>query len=239
MTHINRDREEIELMVSLTGKRPIEHLDDLGVIGPNWVGIHVMHCSDREIQLLAKRGASIAHCPLVCFDITSAVTKVPHMLNAGVNVGLGCDNVLNDLFEVMRTAFIMHQSVFGIPYFDPKVLTCEEILEMATVRGAKALNWDNEVGSIAKGKKADITIVDTSDIMWTPSYNVVGELVRFGSSRDVDTVIIDGKVVLENRRLRTIDEDALIKNAREFGKDQKSRLEKARYYPMLHRFRQI
>ncbi|MGH8956905.1 MAG: amidohydrolase family protein, partial [Microbacterium sp.] len=127
MTHINRDREEIELSVSLFGERPIEHLYRIGALGPDFLAIHAMLTTDREIGMLADAGAAVAHAPIVCTDIVSAVTKVVAMRQQGVHVGLGCDTVINDLFKVMRHAFVMHTQATGIPLYDPWSLTTEDV----------------------------------------------------------------------------------------------------------------
>ena len=104
---------------SLFGERPIEHLHAIGALDDRFLAIHAMLTTDREIQMLAEAGAAVAHAPLVCTDIVSAVTKVVAMRAAGVTVGLGCDTVINDLFKVMRTTFVMHGQATGIPLYDP------------------------------------------------------------------------------------------------------------------------
>ena len=147
MTHINRDREEIELSVSLFGERPLEHLRTVGALGSRLVAIHAMLTTDREIRSLAEAGAGIAHAPVVCTDIVSAVTKIVTMRAFGVKVGLGCDTVINDILKVMRIAFIMQTQSTGIPLYDPVAFTTEDAFAMGTIDAARLLRWDDEIGS--------------------------------------------------------------------------------------------
>ena len=154
MCHINRDREEIELAISLFGERPLEHLHTIGAIGEGFLAIHAMLTTDREIEMLAQAGGAVAHAPVVCTDIVSAVTKVPTMRASGVVVGLGCDTVINDILKIARIAFIMHTQGTGIPMYDPYGFTTEDALTMGTIDAARALGWDDEIGSLEVGKAA-------------------------------------------------------------------------------------
>ena len=137
MTHINRDREEIELSVSLFGHRPLEHLASIGALTERLVAIHAMLTTDREIDLMAEAGAKLAHAPVVCTDIMSAVTRVPLMRARGITVGLGCDTIINDLLKLMRIAHIMHNQA-AMPLFDPYGFSCNDAFEMGTIDAGQA-----------------------------------------------------------------------------------------------------
>jgi 5-methylthioadenosine/S-adenosylhomocysteine deaminase len=217
MVHVNRDREEIELSVSLFGERPLEHLHRIGVLSPDFLAIHAMLTTDREIQLLAEAGSALAHAPIVCTDIVSAVTKVVTMRAAGVPVGLGCDTVINDIFKVMRHAFVMHTQSTGIPLYDPWSFTTLDAMTMGTIEAARALRWDAEIGSLEVGKAADVVVVDGRNVRLTPSYDPVGVLVRYAVGTDVESVMVAGRVVVDEGRLLTIDEEALLPEAERLG----------------------
>jgi 5-methylthioadenosine/S-adenosylhomocysteine deaminase len=231
MTHINRDREEIELAVSLFGERPIEHLSRIGAIGPEFLAIHAMLTTDREIGMLAEAGAAVAHAPIVCTDIVSAVTKVVAMRHQGVRVGLGCDTVINDLFKVMRHAFVMHTQATGIPLYDPWSMTTEDAMTMGTADAARALRWEREIGSLEPGKAADVVVVDGDNVRLTPAHDPVGTLVRYAVGTDVDSVLVAGRLVVEGGRLLTIDEQALLPEAVALGEKLRAELDPRRYRP--------
>jgi 5-methylthioadenosine/S-adenosylhomocysteine deaminase len=232
MCHINRDREEIELIFSLFGERPIEHLNTIGALDERFLAIHAMLTTDREIRMLAEAGSAVAHAPIVCTDIVSAVTKVVSMRAAGVTVGLGCDTVINDLFKVMRIAFVMHGQSSGIPLYDPLAFSTEDAMTMATIDAARALRWDDEIGSLEAGKAADIVVVDAENTRLTPSYHPVGTLVRYAVGTDVETVVVAGRVVVEEGRVLTVDEPSLLDEAEQLGDKLGRVLGPRRYHPL-------
>lgn len=231
MVHINRDREEIELSLALFGERPIEHLYRIGALSPGFVAIHAMLTTDREIQMLAETGAGVAHAPVVCTDILSAVTKVPAMRAAGVVVGLGCDTVINDILKVMRVAFVMHAQETGTPLFDPFTLTTEDVFAMGTIDAARLLRWDGEIGSLEVGKQADVAVIDGSNVRLTPAYHPVGTLVRYGTGTDVESVLVAGRLVVHEGELLTIAEQELLPEAERIGALLSDVLAPRRYVP--------
>jgi cytosine/adenosine deaminase-related metal-dependent hydrolase len=218
MVHINRDREEVELAVSLVGERPIEHLHRIGALGPGFIAIHAMLTTDREVQMLAETGGGVAHAPVVCTDIMSAVTKVPAMRAAGVPVGLGCDTVINDILKVMRIAFIMHAAENGTRMFDPYGFTTEDAFAMGTIEAARLLRWDDEIGSLEEGKAADIAVVDGDNVRLTPAYDPIGTLVRYATGTDVESVLVAGRLVVDGGKMLTVDEPALLDEAEAVGR---------------------
>jgi 5-methylthioadenosine/S-adenosylhomocysteine deaminase len=232
MCHINRDREEIELIFSLFGRRPLEHLHAIGALDDRFLAIHAMLTTDREIHMLAQAGAAVAHAPIVCTDIVSAVTKVVAMRTAGVTVGLGCDTVINDLFKVMRIAFVMHGQSSGIPLYDPLALSTEDAMTMATIDAAKALRWDHEIGSLEPGKAADVVVVDAENTRLTPAYHPVGTLVRYAVGTDVESVVVAGRLVVDDGRVLTVDETPLLDEAERLGDKLGRVLAPRRYHPL-------
>ena len=236
MTHINRDREEIELCVSLFGRRPLEHLSSLGVLGPRFLAIHAMLTTAREVQMLAEAGAKLAHAPVVCTDIVSAVTDVVGMRAAGVTVGLGCDTVINDILAVARIAFFMHGQAAGVPLYDPLGFTTEDAFDMATIDSARALLWDHEIGSLEAGKAADITVIDGENLRLSPRHNPVGSLIRYGTGTDVSSVLVDGRLVVHDGKVLTIDEADLLDEADAVATRIRDHLLPRRYWPLNHRY---
>lgn len=213
MTHINRDREEIEFAMDIYGKRPLEHLFDLGVLSDKFLAIHAMLTTDREIELLRQSGARVAHAPIACSDLLSAVTRVVGMRAVGVVVGLACDTVVNDILTVMRIAWIMHNQASSIPLYDPAALTAEDVFAMGTRDAARALAWDDEIGSIETGKQADVVLIDANNLRISPFRNPVSALVRYASGADVDTVFVGGEPVVEQGKVIKIDEEAALPEA--------------------------
>lgn len=213
MTHINRDREEIELSMSLFGERPIEHLHRIGALGPGLLAIHAMLCTDREIRMLADADAKVAHAPLACADLLSAVTRIIAMREAGIAVGLGSDTINYDMFRVIAAAHLMHNQAAGIPLYDPLAFTTKIALSMATRDAARALLWEDSIGSLEVGKCADLAVLRGAKLRLSPYNDVIGALVRHAVGEDIDTVIVDGQVVVDGGKVLTLDEDMLMEEA--------------------------
>ena len=237
MTHINRDREEIELCVSLFGRRPIEHLAAIDVLGPRFMAIHAMLTTARETQMLAEAGAKLAHAPVVCTDIVSAVTDVVGMRAAGVTVGLGCDTVINDILAVARIAYLMHGQAAGIPLYDPVGFTTEDAFDMATIDGARALLWEHEIGSLEVGKAADLAVLDGANPRLSPRHNPVGSILRYAAGTDVKSVLVNGSLVVDDGRVLTVDEATLIDEADDVASRVREHLVSRRYWPVNRRYR--
>ena len=232
MTHINRDREEIEISLALHGERPLEHMNTIGALWPGYVAIHAMLTTDREIQALAAAGAKVAHSPVACTDIISAITKVVTMRAAGVTVGLGCDTVINDMFKVMRIAFIMHTQATGLPLYDPISFSTEDAFAMATRDAAKMLGLEHEIGSLEPGKKADVVVVDADNVRLSPHHNPIGVIVQYATGTDVTDVLVDGKRVVANGRLVNLDEALVLKAAEQLSDRLRPIIEARRYRPL-------
>ena len=220
--HLAATLGEVNDTFAKTGYRPVEHLYHLGVLGPNVVLIHMLHVNDREIQMLRETGTNVTHCAPTALKLVyglSAFGRMPEMLNAGVNVAIGTDasEVCNH-YDMVR---LMHITalVWKDARFDAGAMTAEKVIEMATINGAKALGMEKEIGSIEKGKKADIAILDMSRPEWIPLLNVVQNFVYSASGDSVDTVIVDGEIIMENRVVKTIDEKEVLRKAQELGED--------------------
>lgn len=232
MHHINRDRDEIELSLALSGQRPIEHLNTIGGLGSNVLCVHAMLTTDREIQMLAAADAKVAHAPIVSGDILSAVARVPAMRAAGVTVGLACDTVINDILAVMRIAVVTHAQQTATSLYDALSLTTDDVFAMGTIDGARALLWEDEIGSIEVGKAADVVVVDGDKLRLAPVHNPVAVLARYASGSDVESVLIAGKLVVDRGRVLTLDESLLLEEAHDVAARLRQMIEPLRYGPL-------
>jgi 5-methylthioadenosine/S-adenosylhomocysteine deaminase len=207
--HVAETEKEVADIAAQYGARPVEYLNKIGFLNDRVIAAHTLHINDGEIDILKAKRVGAAHCPQSNMKLASGVAPVTAMLKKDVAVGLGTDGAASNndlnLWEEMDTAAKL-QKVF---VKDPKVLTAAEAFEMATIRGARALHLDKNIGSLEAGKFADIVIVDADSLNQTPYYDVYSSLVYAAKAGDVRTVIIDGKIVMLNKSLLTLNESAI------------------------------
>ncbi|MBX5321878.1 MAG: amidohydrolase [Candidatus Bathyarchaeota archaeon] len=199
------EKEKIRKAFNVEPKGGVmEYLDSLGVLDEHFIAAHCVAVTEGDIAVMKRRGVKVSHNPISNLKLASGVSPVPKMLEQGVTVSLGtdspCSNNAADMFEVMKTAAILHKGLNK----NPTVMAASQVLDMATLGGAKALCWNSEIGSIEVGKKADLAIVNFVKPHLCPIYNEVSHLVYAAKSADVETVIINGRMVMENRRLTTL-----------------------------------
>ncbi len=211
-THASENLSESELVESETGMRNVVYLDSLGLSGPHVLLAHCVHLDGSEIGLLASKGTHVAHCPSSNMKLGSGVAPVSEMLAGGVSVTLGadgapCNNRL-DIFTEMRSAALLQKVSCGAD-----ALPAARVLRMATLDGARALGLDGEIGSLEPGKLADITILELGRLHTTPRPEVVSTVVYAADARDVRDVLIDGRPVLRDGELQTLDEREVIAEA--------------------------
>jgi 5-methylthioadenosine/S-adenosylhomocysteine deaminase len=216
LTHLAEDRAEVERVRERTGKTSIRYLEELGVLGDRILAAHVVWPTAEEIELLARRGVGVAHCPQSNMKIAAGVAPVPAMIAAGVAVGLGTDGAGSnndlDLWQEVDTAAKLHKLVAG----DPTVLDARQALAMATIEGARALDLEGEIGSLEVGKRADLIVVSTRGFHQRPqppAANPYSLLVYATKSSDVETVLVDGRVVVREGRVLTLDADEVVARA--------------------------
>ena len=199
--HIHETQKEIEESVKNTGLRPIERLRRLGALGPALIGAHAVHLEDHEIQLFARHGCSVAHCPSSNLKLASGIAPVAAMLQRGVNVGLGTDGAASnnrlDILQEMRLASLLSKGSSG----RAEVLDAHQALRMATLNGARALGLAGETGSIEAGKSADLCAIDTSDLLLAPCYDPASLLACSAGREHVSDVWVAGKSCLTNGSL--------------------------------------
>lgn len=213
--HVSETQKEVNDSLADKNKklRPMEYLAKINFLNNRVIAAHTVHINEKEIDLLNKFGVGSAHCPQSNMKLASGVAPIPMMLAKDVAVGLGTDGAAsnNDLsiWEEMDSAAKLHKVFSG----DPKVVSAAQAFEMATIRGARALHLDDLIGSIEFGKRADIVLVDADELNQTPFYNIYSSLVYATKAEDVQTVIINGKIIMRDRRLLTLNENVIKKNA--------------------------
>jgi 5-methylthioadenosine/S-adenosylhomocysteine deaminase len=214
VTHVAETRKEVEDVTRDHGARPVEYLARIGFLSPRTVAAHTVHVTEGEISLLRQNGVGSVHNPESNMKLASGVAPVPQMLRAGVLLGLGTDGAASNNDLSMWEAIDFAAKLHKLSTNDPKVVTAEEAFAMATIGGARALHMDADIGSLEAGKRADLVVVDLDALHQTPRYSVYSHLVYATKAGDVRTVVIEGRVVMRDRRLLTLDETAVKQKAR-------------------------
>jgi len=222
--HAAESPSEMQMIRERYATTTVAHLDRIGFLGPSVTLAHAIWLSDDEIATIAARGVGTAHCPSSNMKLASGVSPVPKLLKAGVRAGLGTDgpssnNDLN-MFEEIDLALKLHKITSG----DPAVLSARDGVEMATIGGARALHMEREIGSLEPGKRADL-IVLASETPWSlPSYDVYAHLAYALKGSDVVTTIVNGRVLMEDGRMLTLDTTEVAARAREYRERIAARL---------------
>lgn len=208
--HLHETAFEVEDAERRTGKRPLARLHELGLLGPGLIGVHGVHFDPAEIDLLARHGCSIAHCPSSNLKLASGIAPLAEFLARGVNVGLGTDGAASnnrlDLFAEMRLAALLAKGASG----RADVVSAQQALHLATLGGARALGLDREIGSIAPGKAADLCAINAADIGLAPCYDPISHLVYAVDRSNVSDVWVGGELRVESGVLLGPEEGELI-----------------------------
>lgn len=218
LIHVSETRDELrQIADKANGMSPAEYLDSLGFFGPDVEIAHGVWLRPDEIQMLAARKVGVAHCPESNMMLASGVAPIIQMQRAGVNVGLGTDGPAGsnnnlDMVEEMASAARLQK----VTRNDPKALTAREVLQMATIEGARALNMADRIGSLEAGKRADIAIIDLQSAKVQPVYSVESAIVYAASGSSVVTTICDGKILMRGGKVLTVDVPAAIAKAKEY-----------------------
>ena len=219
--HMSPVEADPEWYLANTGRRPIEHLAELGVLGPHVSLTHAIHLDDHEVELLAQAQVNIAHCPMSALKGAYGATghgKFPEMSAQGINIMLGTDGANNgNAADLMRVMFLV-AGLFKDARRDPKAFPAHEVLEMATLNGARGMGMADQIGSIEPGKKADLVLHDTDRPEWRPLLNVVNQMVWSADGRGVHTVFVDGVKVVSNYHCTRVDEEAMYARAEVLGR---------------------
>ncbi len=207
--HLNESSGEVKACLKKHGKRPTELAHELGLLGTDVVAAHCVWLSDAEKKIYAETGTHISHNPVSNAKFGNGIASIPDLSKLGVNIGLGTDDAAcNDtfhMFETMKFASLMQKAI----HFDAKQMMAEKVFEMATINGAKALGMEGQIGSLEKGKKADIVLLDLETPNLRPIHlsdysNIYQNLIYSSPTNAVHTVIVDGKTIVENKTLKTI-----------------------------------
>lgn len=215
--HLLENQAERAQLQQKFGKGAVEFLWDLGYLTERFLAYHCVFMDDEDIRLFADHGCKVIDNPESNMKLASGVAPIPAMLAAGITVGLGTDGCASnnnlDMFQAMDTAAKLHK----VHSLDPTVMDARTVIRMATCEGARTLGLGNITGSLEAGKKADVIIIDLNKPHLTPMYNEYSHLVYAAGGADVDTVLINGKVVMKNRHLLTIDESEVVAKVREIA----------------------
>ena len=222
LIHVSETADEVESWVNQTSMPPVRWLESQGVLEAKVLAAHCVHANHEEVHILKTHGVGVAHNPTSNLKLASGFAPVPEMLEVGINLGLGTDGCASnnnlDLLEEMHLAAIVHKAVAR----DPVIVSAREVFEMATIGGARAMHLDHLIGSIEGGKRADLVVVEDSGLHATPHFdttglNVYSRLVYAAKGADVQHVVINGRVVMSNRELQTIDEESILAQAAQVG----------------------
>ncbi|MHA1593609.1 MAG: amidohydrolase [Candidatus Baldrarchaeia archaeon] len=226
--HVAETREEKQQIeksfdVKLGEKGVVEYLDSIGFLGPDVLAAHVVWVSDKEIEILKERDVNVAHNPVSNMKLASGVSPVPDMLKRGVNVALATDGPVSnnclDIFEEMKVAALLHK----VSNLDPTTVPAIEALRMATTNGARALLLEKDIGTLEVGKKADVIILDFRKPRLTPLHNVISHIVYAARGEDVESVMVNGKLLMEHGEIKVLNVDEVMEKAEKAAYDLLSR----------------
>ena len=214
--HLAQSLGEINQIRTAYDRTPAEYLGDYGWLGPDVVAAHWTYCTDDDIDLLAEHGVHMAHCPANSSRRGPHQVRVGRILDAGVNIVLGTDNMTEDMFQALKIGSIIHRGGCGGKSegggVDPSP---QATLEAATLNGARALGREADLGSLEPGKKADLAIIDLNQASLRPVINLVSNIVHYGNPGIVDSVMVDGRFLMLDGQVLTMDENLVIAEAQE------------------------
>lgn len=220
--HMSPARSDPEGFLAEFGQRPMIHLDELGIIRDDVCMTHCVHVDDTELDVMAAAATNVAHCPTTALKVSYGVTrigKMPEMVQRGINVSIGTDgNNASNYSDLMRATYLV-AGLFKDGRMDPQMFPAEKAFEMATLGGARSVGLSDQIGSLEVGKRADLVLHDTDRPEWRPLLNVINQLVWSADGRGVHTVVVDGRIVVEDGHSTQIDEEALWAEAQRRGSE--------------------
>lgn len=208
--HLSETVKEYEQCIEQTGVTPVQYLERAGILDGHTIAAHCVYASEEDMEVLKRWNTFVAHNPQCNMKLVSGVAPITHFLQAGITVGLGTDGAVSnnslDMFEEMKTCALIHK----LHTNSPSVMDAKTVVRMATMGGAAVLGMSDKIGSLEIGKRADIIMVNTSQPHLVPMYNVYSQLVYSVKGSDVETVIVNGRVVMDSRHISHIDELSLM-----------------------------
>ncbi len=224
--HMSPAMLDPEGFIAEFGQRPMVHLAELGVLDPTVAMTHVVRIDDHELDIIADTGVNVAHCPTTALKVSYGITQVgkfPEMVQRGVNVSIGTDGNNASNYSDLHRATYLVAGLFKDARVDPQMFPAEKAYEMATLGGARTMQMSDSIGALAPGMKADLVLHDTDRPEWRPLLNVMNQLVWSADGRGVHTVLVDGRVVVEDGHCTTIDEERMWAEAQRMGESITSR----------------
>lgn len=213
--HLCEHKDEVSFCLQNYHLRPAQFLESMSVLGPNLLTAHNVMLSDEDIAIMARRDVKVIHCPRANLS-NHGFPKTPQILQAGLNVGLGCDGAAPsnlDLFDEMKALRYSMIAYWGLPSFNPVVMTCPTLLKMAVWGGANAIGKGDILGAVEEGRKADVILLNIDQPHLTPTQNLINTIVEAANGHDVTDSIINGKIVMKNREVLTLDEEKVRREA--------------------------
>jgi len=213
--HVAETRDEVEQIRASYGKSPVGYLDSIGLFELPVLAAHCVHLDEADIEVLALKKVGVSHCPESNMKLASGIAPVTRLISSGVNVGLGTDGAASnnnvDMLEEMRSAAMLQKVYTG----DPTAMPAFATLALATTNGARTLGLAGEIGLLKAGMKADLILLDLNHPHLYPQHDLIANLVYAAHSADVDTVIVDGEVLMEGRRVLTLDEEQIMRETQQ------------------------
>ncbi len=211
--HLAESKSIAEAVRKNFGLSEVELLEKVDFLKPDVLAAHCIHLSKKDVKIIKRHNVKVAYNPVANMKLASGVPRIHDLLKLGITVGIGTDgaacNNSSDMFESMKIAALLQKTF----YMDPTVLPAEKVLKMATIEGAKALGLENIVGSLEVGKKADLILINFEKPHLTPTHDLYANLVYSARGSDVDTVIVNGKILMENRKVKTLNEFEVMERA--------------------------
>jgi 5-methylthioadenosine/S-adenosylhomocysteine deaminase len=236
--HLAESIYETEYIKKTYGRSVVQFLESIGFLGPDIVGAHALQLSNEDIQILKKAGTKLAICPTSEAKLNALMAPFPEIERACIPLGLGTDSAACqnsfDMFQEMKFTALLNKFATR----NPQAMAAGRVLEMATIGGARVLSVEGNLGSIEEGKAADLTVVNTQSVSMVPRIDAVGNLV-YGSNHKVDSVVIDGKIIVERGRLTTINQDKVAKDSTEMVEGMVERIAPKIDCPSFKRFYKV
>jgi len=214
--HISESKKEVEDCKKEHNQSPVKYLNNIEFLSDNVVAAHSVWLDNADIEIYKEQDVKVSHCPISNMKLASGIAPVTEMLEKEIVVSLGTDGAASnntlDLFSEMRTCALLHK----VNQLDPTVMNAREVVKMATIEGAKVLGYEDKIGSLEIGKRADIITINLNKPHLVPMYDPYSHLVYCANGEDVNDVVINGKVIMRDREAKTIDEEKVLKEASEF-----------------------
>jgi len=219
-THLHESKQEVNQWTKLFGKTPLQYFNEKApeFLGSDVLGVHCVWMNDKDISIMKEKDIKVSHNTVSNMYLASGVAPIPKFLKNGITVSLGVDGAASnnnqDFLELIKMTALLHK----VSSLNPQEITAIQVLKMATIDGARAVMLEKEVGSIEIGKKADLVIFDIDNVQMSPLHNPLSQVVYCSKSQNIDTVIVNGEVIMKNRKILNVDEKFVVQKVQELAK---------------------